>query len=349
MIATKVFINSAPELLTKISIPGADFIPLSRAPEEANPQSAVIVIFDQDLCDNLVMAASLPAPVLVLAGTADDYGKEAYSIAVACGISDEGIIYKDGSELCNHAGYRFTFPVSNGVGPAAIMKLAHFAVDKGLLPENIVLWNPDEIIHNRQAEVQLEKSQCESGDTGVQMPDSWELSEPWDLSDLMRMAANTVLAIRTVPEVDRQAAGRLAIQIQALHLEIAQTPGAFQIHHPQAPEQAVRSGRYAYSDGSKVMVNRSKNRPFKLVVEIEPGDVPPELLDDLHEKADFVLHISGSFQESLQLIEDWSKAGGRLDAIIPGLSFEKELYMNNFPGIVMDVPELARMLNRKLA
>lgn len=336
MIKTKVYINAAPDLLARISFDRVRFDTLENLDQAPADNSVAVVINDAELENNLALVCALESPVLVLAGSMSAFGKNAYMTAIDCGVQEAGIIYKHGAVLRNHVGHQFASLVKAGVGPWAILELAKYAVQQNLVPDMVVLWNPEDDTESQQIERLVECPENKTSGSFVQM----------ELKDFLSQARQTVLAIRTVPSSDRTGiAGKIALFAQALHLEISNQPGSFQIHQADNPDQAVMAGLYAFSDGYSVQTTNSTRINGPVVIEMEPAELPPVLLDQLHSKADFVIHIADRFETCRCLIEDWLEAGGRLDAIVPVNEDERALYEKQYPGLIKDIEGISKLLS----
>lgn len=346
MIAMNVYINVSPAILTRVNIDEARFAPLCDADKISLEDAVAVVIKDADFAENLAMACSLKIPVLALAGSMSAFGQNAYTKAIAAGVKEEAIIYKDGSSLCNHAGRQFASLVNNGVGVAAVLELSRYALQHNLVPEIIILWNPDDEdkrVDEAAPIITLLEKASETRNRNDPRPFG-----QIGLNDLLDNAGKIILAIRTVPVAGgSKMASILADKLGALHLEIASQAFLSPTHHPNHPQNAVRQAHYAYSNGVSVCLESPAPINGPVVVEIEPNELPPGLLDRLHDKADFVIHVSDAFDDCRVLLEEWIEAGGRLDAIIPNNNDDSELYEKQYPGLVSDIERFAnKLINR---
>lgn len=361
---TKIFINAAPGLLERINISNVEFLALEKASQLCVQDSVAVIARDQAFEENLARVCRLGMPVVALAGSLSTTEREpyqeahqqAYQEALSWGVQEAGIIYKTGSRLCNHGGHRFSSSVQNGVGPAAILEVAQYALKNKLMCDMIVLWQPEEHILAENAETvsspkpanyksKAVQEKIVKGNKGCKQHGQKAAGSVRQvgLSDLLEQSCRTVLAVRTAANTrGSRVAAALANRYDALHLEISSHPCSYGAHGADSFEEAIDSCNYAYSDGCLVSVSgggATVNRP--LIIEMEPHEMPPALLDELHGKADCVIHLSDFFEDCGELIDDWIAAGGRLDAIIPENDQEKAVYEERYPGLVADVDGLA--------
>ena len=303
----KILINADKakiEFLSKVT--DHEFVSLNTKTGEAVvllPESS----FDQDLD----MALTLNKPVVVIAGKLDSVIS---TKAKEAGIPEECILVKKGDWTVSADGKIQYGSAKRGIPVRVALEAVENAVKNNLYPE-ILIW--------QEETPKIEEPAGIKEQVAVNKPEPPAV-KPEELkpvqNDVYSLAGEVIAVFRTVPGAN---SGRISYEIakakDGIHMELSAEPVSWR-YYGQTFQEALNSGKYIHSNGSKLSGKNLGSRV--LIVEVDPLLPSPEALDEAYQKASKIVHVASNARESVEALTAWVKSGWKLDVVLA----EGEIY-----------------------
>jgi len=303
----KVLINADKpkiEFLSKVT--NHEFIPLS-----AKTGEAVILLPENSFDSDMNTALTLNIPVVVIAGRSDS---STVMKAKDAGIPEECILIKEKDQTLSADGKIRYSSAKRGIPVRAALEAVERAIKNNLYPE-ILIW--------QEETPKIEKPAGIKEQVAVNKPEPPAV-KPEELkpvqNDVYSLAGEVIAVFRTVPGAD---SGRVSYEIakakDGIHMELSAEPVSWR-YYGQTFQEALNSGKYIHSNGSKLSGKNLGSRV--LIVEVDPLLPSPEALDEAYQKASKIVHVASNARESVEALTAWVKSGWKLDVVLA----EGEIY-----------------------
>lgn len=265
-----------------------------------------IVLENSDqLESDVAKACSMIKPVIVLIKN-----NEKYNLISDHGLFNRNIFYKQGNELKNYANEVMKTKIPRGVGTNALLELATFAIEQGLIPE-LIIWNPEEeeVVWNTQDNITpVEPFQAQKHKQKSEEPQIINLN----LNDFLNNFKKIVLLLKTVENSDISNMIEHFKEIETFSfLDLSKECISSKIYASDL-QLAVKENNYSYLSTDVIYTNDSI-KGDTLLIEI---DMFSDLIDTVYPIAEKVIIIPSNDTESLDLINGWVENKHRLDYLL---------------------------------
>jgi len=293
----------------------------------ANKEAVAVVVEGDNFTDAIDKAIRLDIPVVVIAGTNNKNGKKTAEEAFSYGIPEQCIILKDGDNIISLDG-NVIGRSKRGIGYRLLEQICEDAFKNGLYPE-MLIWEESQKA-GEELQAVIEKAGIEElppvakkkPAAKTPVPEQ-ELQKPeiirTDIETFLKPAEDITVVFKTTSSSNSSRVSQVISEhLKAVHLEVTESPCSY-AYYAENKDDALKTGKYAYSDGKTAEGVRPDRR---LVVEIDAAeaDVAPavrEAMVLMYEKASRIVHVAGSnLKETKTAIDGWLAGNFKLDGVI---------------------------------
>lgn len=305
----KIFINAEKDKLPIFSkATGVEFLPLN-GDLDGQSGAVAVVVRGNSFLESLEKVSGVDLPLLVVAGTEDQEGRECVEAARSFGVPEACVLVKRTDKVCSLDGREIAQAVKQGrgIGARAIVSAAEYALKNDLRPEPVVWEEPPDVPVLEDPLVDEDKSETPSKNRK-------KVSFIGSFEDALETAERVVAVFRSTPQAKSGSVAReIALASNGTHVELAGSPASYRLYGRDL-EEALGKG-YAYSDGKRFEGGHNGC----IVVEIDPGVPHAEAMEKVYKKAEKVIHVvaSEAADEAKNAVNAWIKSGWKLDGIVP--------------------------------
>lgn len=333
-------------------ISGCAFAPMDSSPEK----NTVAVVVEKDSLDKyeaeLIRAVGSAMPVVAIAGSKDTSATYAKT-AIDNGIPGESVVVKDGDQIISVSGHAFG-KARRGITLKMLCSICEYVLKNDFCPE-ILIWEERAEEKPQKQPLKYQKpDESKTGSSTVQRPKPEQPNQETGhintekLDSVLSLGENILAVFKTISESNSgKIASQLANRINAIHLEVSNSASSYKYYGIDLNE-AIQSGRYAYSNGETVQISSRYSGGVNMVVEFDPK-APPTAMTVIYSrclKNGKVIHTAADIKESTNAIKAWLDPGYQLDAIIPENGDIFRELKNQFGDSVCDVETLVQKVLR---
>lgn len=326
---------------------------------------------DEKFNNLLNKCLELNVPTLIIAGNINANYK---NIAQEAGFSDEAIIVKDQDVIRSLAGREYAR--DEGVTLLDMVKMCQYVYENDIRPV-IYVWKDDEPViwqeptceekreqenkrpqeekpvkepfqepirqeprsvssHESKPEEKLIENYFQENVKQKQVKPKPKISSS-PIEDLVKNYSYVISVFKTVSYSETSnIAKSIANAVQGVHLEITST-GISAKHYGSDRQQAILSGRYAYSpDGERVDIV-TPSPSSVLVLEVDTDHLHPSLLANIYEASQWIVHVPGKFNDSESALDAWIDSGYKLDGILATSDIKH--FKSKYPNLVQSLEQ----------